>query len=173
MQKYASDGTSASTLAKLGLEQSTVTKSKIQELLSLSLDGFKVLLNDNDVILPNGDTVFNGAALLVPCGGRSESINAIIVNHLLDEDGVNHFNYLIDGGRIVTENACARLEDAVVVLFLEDASAKKRGFNASYSPMEVSAASSLPNKKVDVYDMRMPTTKLPKDAPQLDKGKLK
>ena len=166
-------------MVKLGLKQSTVTTSETSQLLSLSLDGLQVLVNDNDVTLPNGDTVLDGAALL--CGVRSESTNMGTVDHLLDEKGVYHFSYLIVGGRIVTENACATLEDdaratledAVVILFLEDAFAKKRGFNASYSPMEVSAASSLPNEKADVYDMRMPTTKLPKDAPQLDKGKLK
>ena len=133
--KYASGGTLASTLAKLGLEESTVTKSETQ-------------------------------------GDRSKCTNVGTVDHLLDEEGVYHFDFLVDGERIVAANARATLEDAVVILFLEDASPKKRGFNASPPPMEVSVALSLPNEEVDVHDMRMPATSLTKDAPQLDKGKL-
>ena len=143
----------ASTLAKLGLEQSTVNKSKTQILLSLSLHDLQV--NDNDVTLPNGDTVLNGAALL--CGTRSESNNEGTVDHLLDKEGVYHFKHVIDVGHFVTADARATLEDAGVVLFLKDASAKKRWINTSSSPMEVSPASSLlANKEVDVHDMRMP-----------------
>ena len=168
VHEYASGSTVASTLAKLGLERSTLNKSKTQILLSLSLHDLQV--NDNGVILPNGDTVLNGAALFELCGDRSESTNAGSVDHLLDKEGVYHFNYLIVGGRIVTENACATLEHAGVMLFLEDASAKN---NASYSPKEVSTTSSLPNKEFDDHDMRVPATNLTKDAPQLDKGKLR
>ena len=163
MHEYASGGTLDSTLAKLGLEQSTVTTSETQKFLSL--DGLQVLANNN------GDTVLNGATLLYR-GDRLDSINAGTVDQLLDEEGVYHFDCLIVGGRIVTENACATLEDAVVMLFLKDAPAKKRGANNSSSPMEVSAASSLPNEEFDVHDMRVPATNLTKDAPQLDKGKL-
>ena len=164
----------ASALAKSGLEQSTLTKSETQKLLSLSFVGLQVLVHDNDATLPNGDTVLNGAALLVLCGDRSESINAGTMDHLLDEEGVYHFKYLIDGGHFVTVGACATLEDAGVMVFLKDASAKKRGINASSSSMEVSAASSLANEEeeVNVHDLRVPATNLSKDAPQLDKGKL-
>ena len=80
MHEYVSGGTLARTLAKLGLGQTTVTKSETQKILSF--DGLHVLVNDNDVTLPNGDTVLNGAALL--CDDRLESTNASIVDHLLD-----------------------------------------------------------------------------------------
>jgi hypothetical protein len=110
--------------------------------------------------------------LLVYCGDHSESTNVGTVDQSLDEEGVYHFNCLIDGKRIVTADARAMLEDAVVILFLKDASAKKGGANTSSSSMEVSAASSLANEEVDVHDMRVPATKLSKNAPQLDKGKL-
>jgi len=77
-----------------------------------------------------------------------------------------------DGGRFVTADARAMLEDAGMILFLKDASTKKRGVNtSSFFSMEVSAASSLANKEVDVHDMRVPTN-LSKDAPQFDIGKL-
>jgi len=156
----------------LGLEQSTVTKSETQKLLSLSLDGLQDLVNDNgNVTLLNGDTVLNGLALL--CDDRSKSTNTGTVDHLLDEEGAYHSNYLIDVGRFVTADARATMEDAGVMLFLKDASAKKRGVNTSFSSMEVSAASSLANEDFNVHDMRVPVTILSKDAPQLDKGKLR
>jgi hypothetical protein len=164
VHEYAKGATLASTLAKLGREQSTVTKLESRKLLSL--DGLQVLVNDNDVPLPNGDTVLNGAALLVLCGVHSESINAGTVDQLLDEEGVPNFQHLIDGGRFVTADARAMLENVGVILFIKDASV-----NTSFSSMEVSAASSLANKEVDVHDMRVPTN-LSKDAPQFDKGKL-
>ena len=160
--EYASGGTLASTLAKLGLKQSTVARSETPKFLSLSLDGLQV----------NGETFLNGAASFVLCGDRSESTNAGTVDHLLDKEGVYHFTHLIDGGRFVTENACATLEDVGVVLFLKDASAKKRGVNTCFAPMDVSAASSLPNEEVNIHDMRVPATNLSKDAPQFDRGKL-
>jgi hypothetical protein len=168
--EYANGGTLASTLAKLYREQLIVTKSESRKLFSL--DGLQVLVNDNDVTLPNGGTVLNGAASLELSVVRSESINAGSVDQLLDEQGVYPFNHLIDGGRFVTADARAALEDAGVMLFLNDASAKKRGANtSSFSSMEVSAASSLANEEVDVHDVRVPTN-LSKDAPQFDKGKL-
>ena len=80
MHEYANGGTLASTLAKLSQEQSTVTKSESRKLLSL--DGLQVFVNDNDGTLPNGDTVLNGAALLVLSVVRSESINAGTVDQL-------------------------------------------------------------------------------------------
>ena len=127
LHQYASGGTLASSLAELGLKQSTVTKSETQ-------------------------------------GDRSKCTNVGTVDHLLDEEGVYHFTHLIDGGRFVTADARATSSDA---------SAKKRGINTSFSSMEVSAASSLANEDFNVHDMRVPVTILSKDAPQLDKGKLR
>ena len=162
VHEYASGGTLASTLAKLGLEQSTVIKSETQKFLSL--DDLQVLINDNDVTLPNGDTVLNGAALLELCGDRSESTNAGTMDHLLDGEGVYHFTFVTA--------TLARLEDEGAISPLKDASAKESGGNTSFSSMEVLAALSLPNEEVNIHDMRVPDTNLTKDAPQLDKGKL-
>jgi len=165
VHEYASGG----TLAKLELEQPIVTKLEIKKLSSL--DDLQVLVNDNDVTLPNGDTVLNGVALL--CGDRLISNNAGTVDHLLDEEGVYDLKYLIDGGRFVTVDACATLEDAgVTMLFLQDASAKKRRANTSSFSMEVLVASSSANEEVDVHEMRVPATNLSKDTPQFNKGKL-
>ena len=147
----------------------------------LSPDGFRVLVNDNDVTLPNGDNVPNGATfrnnfhtnplgkadLFVPCGGRPESINAGNVDQLFDEEGVCHFKYLIEGANLfVTADARATLEDAGVILF-KDASTNKGGVTSS--SMEVLAALSLTDEEFDVH-MRVPTN-LPEDAPQFYKGK--
>ena len=87
VHEYARGG----TLAKLELEQPTVTTLETKNLSSLDglqvlVNGFKVLVNDNDV------NVLHGAALLVLCGDRSESINPPTMDQLLDKDGV-----LIDG----------------------------------------------------------------------------
>jgi len=173
VHEYANGGTLASTLAKLRREQSTVTKSESQKLLHF--DGLQVFVNDNDVTLPKGGTVLNGAALLVLCGVHSESINAGTVNgtvnQLLDEEGVYPFKQMIDGGRFVTADTRATLEDAGVILFVNDASAKKRRVNTSFFSMEVSAASSLANEEVNVHDVRVPSN-LFKHVPQFDKGKL-
>jgi hypothetical protein len=163
VHEYASGG----TLAKLKLEQPIVTKLKTKKLSSL--DDLQVFVNDNDVTLPNGDTVINGAALL--CGDRLISNNAGTVDHLLDEEGVYDLKYLIDGGRFVTADARATLEDAGVMLCINDASAKKRGANTSSFSMEISVAPSLANEEVDVHDMRVPTNSS-KDVPQFNKGKL-
>ena len=168
MHEYANGGTLASTLAKLGLEQleqSTATKSESRKFFSL--DGLQVFVNDNDVTLPKGDTVLNGASLLVLSVVRSESTNASTVDQLLDEQGVYPFKHLIDGGRFVTADARAALEDAGVMLCINDASAKKKGANTTSSSMEVSAAPSLANEEFDVHNMRVPTSQ---HAPQLDKG---
>ena len=171
VHEYANGDTLTSTLlAKLGLEQLTVTKSESRKLSPL--DGLQVLVNDNDVTLPNGDTVLNGAASLELSVVRSESINAGSVDQLLDVQDVYPFKHLIDGGRFVTADARATLEDAGVMLCINDASAKKRGVNtSSFSSMEVSAASSLANEEVNVHDVRVPTN-LFKHVPQFDKGKL-
>ena len=85
--------------------------------------------------------------------------------------GKSVHEYANDGGRFVTADARAMLENAGVILFIKDASAKKRGVNTSISSMEVSAASFLANEEVNVHDVRVPTS-LSKDAPQFDKGKL-
>jgi hypothetical protein len=167
VHEYARGG----TLAKLELEQPTVTTLETKKLSSLDglqvlVNGFKVLVNDNDV------NVLHGAALLVLCGDRSESINPPTMDQLLDKDGVYQFNYLIDGGRIVTTDARATLNGVGVMLFLEDASAKKRAFDNSSFSMEVLAASSLANEEVNVHDKRVPATNLSKDTPQLGKGNL-
>ena len=132
----------------LGLNRKELTRLATERVMiedfdinQLSPEGFRVLVNENDVTLPNGDNVPNGATfrnnfhtnplakadLFVPCGGRPESINAGNVDKLFDEEGNCHFKYLIEGANLfVTADARATLEASGVILF-KDASTNKGG----------------------------------------------
>ena len=170
-----------------GLDRKELTRLATERVMiedfdmnALGPDGFRVLVNENDVTLPNGDNVANGAMfrnnfhtnplasadLFVPCGGRPESINANNVDKLFDpETGQCMFKYLIEGANLfVTADARATLEDRGVVLF-KDASTNKGGVTSS--SMEVLAALSLTDDEFDV-NMRVPSNN-PEDAPQFYK----
>lgn len=118
----------------------------------LSPKGFRVLVDENNVELPNGDIVENGltfrntfhtnslaeATIFVPCGGRPESIGLDNVHYLLGENGAPLFRYIVEGANLfITQEARLRLEKAGVVLF-KDASANKGGVTSS--SLEVLAA---------------------------------
>ena len=134
----------------------------------LGPNGFRVLVNENDVTLPSGTTVSDGvrfrnsfhlnpiakADLFVPCGGRPESINASNVNELFDaETGEPNFKYIVEGANLfITEDARATLEAAGVVLF-KDASTNKGGVTSS--SLEVLAALALTDAEFDEH-MRVP-----------------
>ncbi|GAA6024717.1 hypothetical protein JCM11491_005166 [Sporobolomyces phaffii] len=119
----------------------------------LSKDGYLVLVEDRDVTLPNGELVADGtdfrntahlrykADILVPCGGRPESVNVTNVNQLWDSEGVPNFKYIVEGANLfVTQNARLQLERHGVVLY-RDSSANKGGVTSS--SMEVLAGMSL------------------------------
>lgn len=46
----------------------------------------------------NGAHLRYKADILVPCGGRPESINVNNVSKLWDADGVTNFKYIVEGG---------------------------------------------------------------------------
>ncbi|BGP01728.1 NAD-dependent glutamate dehydrogenase [Rhodotorula toruloides] len=109
----------------------------------LSKDGYLILVDDRDVTLPNGDVVADGtdfrntahlhykADILVPCGGRPESVNVNNVSKLWDADGVTNFKYIVEGANLfITQGARLQLEKKGVVLF-RDASANKGGVTSS------------------------------------------
>ena len=143
----------------------------------LSDDGFRVLVNDNDILLPNGETVPDGVRfrnsfhlnpiaksdLFVPCGGRPESINASNVSMLFDsETGEPNYKYIVEGANLfITEDARSTLEAANVVLF-KDASTNKGGVTSS--SLEVLAALALTDEEFDEH-MRVPNN-VAEDAPQ-------
>lgn len=103
----------------LGLDRSELVRlAKARKMISnfdiskLSKNGYRVLVDDRDVTLPSGEVVSDGtdfrngghlrfkADILVPCGGRPESINVNNVSKLWDADGVTNFKYIVEGGEL-------------------------------------------------------------------------
>ncbi|KAI9317222.1 Glutamate/Leucine/Phenylalanine/Valine dehydrogenase-domain-containing protein [Dichotomocladium elegans] len=120
----------------------------------LSAQGFRVLLEDTNVTLFDGQIVENGfqfrntfhlnplatAAVFVPCGGRPESVDLGNVQQVLEGGtaGAPLFKYIIEGANLFfTQEARLRLEKGGVVIF-KDASANKGGVTSS--SLEVLAA---------------------------------
>jgi glutamate dehydrogenase len=110
----------------------------------LSPEGYRVLVDDSNVRLPNGELVYNGTAFrntfhlrtgdyydtFVPCGGRPESIDLTTVNKLI-VDGKSTIPYIVEGANLfITQDAKLRLEKAGCILY-KDASANKGGVTSS------------------------------------------
>jgi len=119
--------------------------------------GFRVLVKDEKVKLPNGEMVESGLIfrndfhlhslasgdLFVPCGGRPEAVNLGNVQRLFNADKQPKFKIIVEGANLFfTQDARMVLENAGVVLY-KDASANKGGVTSS--SMEVLAALSLNN----------------------------
>ncbi|KAF2834827.1 glutamate/leucine/phenylalanine/valine dehydrogenase [Patellaria atrata CBS 101060] len=114
------------------------------DLSKLSSEGYRVLVEENNVKLPTGETVHNGTTfrntfhlrdgslydLFVPCGGRPESIDLSTVNKLI-VDGKCSIPYIVEGANLfITQEAKLRLEKAGCILY-KDASANKGGVTSS------------------------------------------
>ncbi|KAI9761651.1 MAG: glutamate dehydrogenase (NADP(+)) gdh1 [Chaenotheca gracillima] len=110
----------------------------------LSSEGYRVLVEENNVRLPSGEMVNNGMMFrntfhlrgnlnvdcFVPCGGRPESIDLSSV-HKLIVDGKSTIPYIVEGANLfITQDAKLRLEKAGAILF-KDASANKGGVTSS------------------------------------------
>ncbi|KAI9732231.1 MAG: NAD-dependent glutamate dehydrogenase [Claussenomyces sp. TS43310] len=110
----------------------------------LSKDGYRILLDDTNVKLPNGEVVANGMTFrntfhlrstgltdcFVPCGGRPESVDLVSANKLI-QDGKSIIPYIVEGANLfITQDAKLRLEKAGCILF-KDASANKGGVTSS------------------------------------------
>ncbi|KAF2268543.1 NAD-dependent glutamate dehydrogenase [Lojkania enalia] len=110
----------------------------------LSLEGYRVLVDENNVKLPSGELVHNGTAFrntfhlrggqqydsFVPCGGRPESIDLTTANKLI-VDGKSVIPYIVEGANLfITQDAKLRLEKAGCILY-KDASANKGGVTSS------------------------------------------
>lgn len=115
----------------------------------LSSKGYRVLLDDANVTLPDGELVDNGTMfrntfhlrtniqydIFVPCGGRPEAIDLGNVNKLI-KDGKCIIPFIVEGANLfISQDAKLRLEGAGAILF-KDASANKGGVTSS--SMEVS-----------------------------------
>ncbi|KAI8615695.1 Glutamate/Leucine/Phenylalanine/Valine dehydrogenase-domain-containing protein [Chytriomyces sp. MP71] len=122
------------------------------DITKLGPKGFRVLLDDASVTLPDGTVVDNGlqfrnefhlnplssADLFVPCGGRPEAVDIANVQSLFNPDGTPRFKYIVEGANLfITQEARLKLESAGVILF-KDASANKGGVTSS--SLEVLAA---------------------------------
>ncbi|PVU90824.1 hypothetical protein BB559_004418 [Furculomyces boomerangus] len=142
-----------------GIDRSELTRlAKARKMISefdiskLGQGGFRVLVEENNIKLPNGTIVTNGldfrnnyhtnplsaATLFVPCGGRPESIDVNNVSKLINSEGVPRFKYVVEGANLFfTQDARIRLENAGVHL-IKDASSNKGGVTSS--SLEVLAA---------------------------------
>jgi glutamate dehydrogenase len=115
--------------------------------------GFRVLVDEHDVTLPDESIVEDGlqfrnefhlhplssADVFVPCGGRPEAVDINNVHRLLDGgEGKPRFKYIVEGANLFfTQDARLRLEQAGAIIF-KDASANKGGVTSS--SLEVLAA---------------------------------
>jgi glutamate dehydrogenase len=123
----------------------------------LSKAGYRILVDESNVMLPNGEVVNNGTTFrntfhlretgltdsFVPCGGRPESIDLSSVSKLIKK-GKSTIPYIVEGANLfITQDAKLRLEAAGCILF-KDASANKGGVTSS--SLEVLASLSFDDK---------------------------
>ncbi|EPY50639.1 NAD-dependent glutamate dehydrogenase Gdh2 [Schizosaccharomyces cryophilus OY26] len=137
---YDPAGLNKSELLRLANERKMIDHF---DTAKLSAEGYRVLVKDNNVRLPNGEVVNNGttfrntahlrykADVFVPCGGRPGAININNVDQLINEAGKPKIKYLVEGANLfVTQDAKTVLEKAGVVV-IRDASANKGGVTSS------------------------------------------
>ncbi|KAI8073410.1 Glutamate/Leucine/Phenylalanine/Valine dehydrogenase-domain-containing protein [Gilbertella persicaria] len=151
------DRTELSRLAGSRLMISNFDTSK------LSPQGFRILVDEDNVTLPDGTVVENGlyfrntfhtnplaqASVFVPCGGRPESVGLDNVQQLIDCGNGPLFKYIVEGANLFfTQEARLRLEKAGVVIF-KDASANKGGVTSS--SLEVLAALAFNDEEFDKH----------------------
>ncbi|KAF2876732.1 NAD-specific glutamate dehydrogenase [Massariosphaeria phaeospora] len=114
------------------------------DISKLSSEGYRVLVDETNIRLPNGDLIYNGTTFrntfhlrgghhydtFVPCGGRPESIDLTTANKLI-VDGKCVIPYIVEGANLfITQDAKLRLEKAGCLLY-KDASANKGGVTSS------------------------------------------
>ncbi|KAJ3063698.1 NAD-dependent glutamate dehydrogenase [Podochytrium sp. JEL0797] len=146
---YDPAGLNRTELERLAVERKMINHFDASK---LGPQGFKVLLDDTNVTLPDGTVVDSGlqfrnnfhlnplssADLFVPCGGRPSAVEISNVHQLFKPDGTPRFKYIVEGANLfITQDARLKLEQAGVLLF-KDASANKGGVTSS--SLEVLAA---------------------------------
>lgn len=155
------NGLDKAELLRLAKERKMIDHFDISK---LSKDGYRVLVDDMDVELPNGYVVTSGVAfrntfhlklkdvfgaklvdLFVPCGGRPASIDTNNVNELVDsKTGKSIIPYIVEGANLfITQSAKLVLEQAGCIIF-KDASTNKGGVTSS--SLEVLASLSFDDK---------------------------
>ena len=120
------------------------------DVTKLSPQGYRVLVEDSNITLPDGEVINNGATfrntfhlrsgdfdMFVPCGGRPESIDISSVSKLITDRKAT-IPYIVEGANLfLTQDAKLRLEKAGCIVF-KDASTNKGGVTSS--SMEVLAS---------------------------------
>ncbi len=166
---YDPKGLNRKELKRLALERKPVGHFRKS---CLSRQGFLVKVDQEDVILPDGQKVVSGlefrnsfhfdsrfsADLFVPCGGRPASITINNWTRFLDEEGNPRFKVISEGANLfLTQGARLRLEEKGVIIF-KDASANKGGVTSS--SLEVFASLALSDeehtRKMCVKNHRIP-----------------
>jgi glutamate dehydrogenase len=114
------------------------------DISKLSPEGYRVLVEENNVKLPSGEIVHNGTTfrntfhlrrdnqydIFVPCGGRPESIDLGSVKKLIS-DGKSIIPFIVEGANLfISQDAKLALEKAGCILY-KDASANKGGVTSS------------------------------------------
>jgi len=135
------NGINHEELLKLAKSRSMISEFDISR---LSSEGYRVLVEENNITLPSGETVNNGTTfrntfhlrsgdnydLFVPCGGRPESIDISSVASIITEKRTD-IKYIVEGANLfLTQDAKLRLEKAGCIIF-KDASANKGGVTSS------------------------------------------
>jgi glutamate dehydrogenase len=133
----------------------------------LSPGGFLVLVDDVDVVLPNGRKIDSGLLfrnsfhlerdlladvdLFVPCGGRPAAINATNVHLLWDETrAAPLFKYIVEGANLfLTQDARLKLEEDYGVVVYKDSACNKGGVQSS--SLEVLAALALSSEQYEQH----------------------
>ncbi|KAJ3083608.1 NAD-dependent glutamate dehydrogenase [Quaeritorhiza haematococci] len=146
---YDPEGINREELLRLATKRLMVSHFDVSR---LGKRGFRVLVDETNVKLPDGTIVDSGlkfrnefhlnplssAEVFVPCGGRPEAVDLTNCHMLLNDDGVPRFKYIVEGANLFfTQEARLRLEKAGAIIF-KDASANKGGVTSS--SLEVLAA---------------------------------
>ena len=138
---YDPNGLDHEEIMRLAKERKMISGFNVSK---LSQDGYRVLVDDNNVTLPSGEVVNNGTTFrntyhlrseeqfdtFVPCGGRPESIDFSSATKLI-ANGKSRIPYIVEGANLfITQEAKLRLEKAGCIIF-KDASANKGGVTSS------------------------------------------
>lgn len=114
------------------------------DMSKMSPQGYRVLVEDNNITLPSGEKVNSGGMfrntfhlregdnydLFVPCGGRPESIDLVNCKKFI-VDGKCTIPYIVEGANLfITQDAKLKLEEAGCIIY-KDASANKGGVTSS------------------------------------------
>jgi len=179
---YDRDGIHREELARLASKRVMVSQFDISK---LGPNGFRVLIDEHNVVLPaslGGFKIDNGlkfrnefhvdrlssADFFVPCGGRPEAVDLSNVTLLLRDDGSPRFKYIVEGANLFfTQEARLRLEKAGAIIF-KDASANKGGVTSS--SLEVLAALSFTDEEyaqlMQVRVIKNPDGTVTKEVPE-------